>query len=47
MLDMMKDKKGRERMACNAREMIVSRYEQGYVRKCLYDYYDEILAPYK
>lgn len=47
MLDMMKDKKGRERMAGNARKMIVSRFEQGYVRKCLYNYYDEILDPYK
>ena len=46
MLDMVKDRNRRERMAGNARKMIVSRYEQGYVRKCLYDYYDEVLAPY-
>jgi glycosyltransferase involved in cell wall biosynthesis len=44
MHDMMKDQNGRVRMAGNARQMIVSRYEQGYVRKCLYDYYDEILG---
>ncbi len=43
MLNMMRDKKARERMAGNARQMIASRYEQGYVRKCLYDFYDEIL----
>lgn len=33
----------RQRMAGNARKMIADRFEQGYVRKCLYDYYDEIL----
>lgn len=43
MLNMMRDKAARERMAGNAREMIASRYEQGFVRKCLYDFYDEIL----
>ena len=43
MLNMMKDKDARERMAGNARRMIASRYEQGFVRKCLYDFYDEIL----
>lgn len=30
-------------LAGNARSLIASRYEQGYVRKCLYDYYHEIL----
>lgn len=30
-------------MAANARPLIASRYEQGYVRQCLYDYYHEIL----
>lgn len=30
-------------MAANARPLIASRYEQGYVRQCLYDFYDEIL----
>lgn len=33
----------RERMAGNAREMISDRYEQSYVRKCLYEYYDEVI----
>lgn len=31
-------------MAANARPMIASRFEQGFVRKCLYDFYDEILS---
>lgn len=44
MINMMKNKVARERMAANAREMISTRFEQGYVRKCLYDYYDEILS---
>lgn len=30
-------------MASNARRMIATRFEQGYVRQCLYDFYDEIL----
>ena len=47
MLNMMRDKTARERMAGNARQMIADRFEQGFVRKCLYDFYDEILAPYK
>lgn len=47
MLKIMKDKEARERMAGNARQMIASRYEQGFVRKCLYDFYDEILADLK
>lgn len=46
MLKMMKDNSAREKMANNSRAMIASRYEQGYVRKCLYDFYDEILAAY-
>lgn len=46
MIRIIKDKVAREKMAGNAREMIASRYEQGFVRKCLYDYYDEILEPY-
>ena len=41
---MMLSKVDRERMAGNARQMIASRYEQGFVRKCLYDFYDEILG---
>ena len=43
MLSMLTDGEAREKMARNAREMIASRYEQGYVRKCLYDYYDQVL----
>lgn len=34
----------REMMASHARKMIDDRFEQGFVRKCLYDFYDEILA---
>ena len=30
-------------LARNARPLIASRYEQGYVRQCLYDFYHEIL----
>ena len=30
-------------MADNARPMIVSRFEQGFVRKCLYDFYNGIM----
>lgn len=33
----------REKLAGNARKMIVDRFEQGFVRKCLYDFYDEVL----
>lgn len=33
----------RERMAGKARKMIGDRFERGFVRKCLYDFYDEIL----
>ena len=40
------DTSGRKRMVRNARRMISDRYEQSFVRKCLYDYYDEILKPY-
>ena len=40
---MLIDKDATEKMASNARPMIESRYEQSFVRKCLYDFYDEIL----
>ena len=33
----------RKSMAENARPMVASRYEQGFVRQCLKDYYKEIL----
>jgi len=46
MLNMLKDSDAREEMAGNAREMIASRYEQGYVRKCLYDFYDRVLQAF-
>ena len=34
-------------MAAQARPLIASRYEQGYVRQCLYDFYHEILKDQK
>ena len=43
---MMRDKTAREYMAGNARKMIADRFEQSFVRKCLYDFYDEILKSY-
>lgn len=46
MMNMIRDISARERMANNARKMIADRFEQSYVRKCLYDFYDEILAPF-
>lgn len=33
----------REKISKNARPMIASRFEKSFVRKCLYDFYDEIL----
>lgn len=33
----------REKMAGNARPSIESRFEQGFVRQCLFDFYDEIV----
>ena len=43
---MVNEKDKREYMAKNARKMIADRFEQSFVRKCLYDYYDEILKSY-
>lgn len=40
---MMQSKADREKMASNARKMIADRFEQSFVRKCLYDFYDEII----
>ena len=37
------DKKRTQVMANNARPMIESRFEQSFVQKCLFDFYDEIL----
>lgn len=33
----------RKRMAGKARKMIADRFEQSFVRKCLYDFYDEVI----
>lgn len=33
----------REKLAENARKMIADRFEQSFVRKCLYEYYDEVM----
>ena len=46
MMNMVNDNASRDRMAGNAREMIASRFEQSFVRKCLYDFYDDILDSY-
>ena len=43
MLDMVNNKEERKRMTGRVRQMIADRFEQSFVRKCLYDYYDEIL----
>lgn len=40
---MLMDKNYYNRYAKNARPMIASRFEQGFVRKCLYDFYEEIM----
>ena len=45
MLDIIRNKPARDRMSANARKMIASRFEQSFVRKCLMDFYDEILEP--
>jgi len=34
-------------MAANARELVAKRFEQGYVRQCLYDFYHDILKDLK
>lgn len=43
MLQMLTDEPMRKSMAENAREMIASRFEKGFVQQCLLDFYDEIL----
>lgn len=43
---MVQDEAWRNMLAANARGMIASRYEQSYVHKCLYDFYDQILKDY-
>lgn len=46
MKNMIEDNESHQKMASNARQMIANRFEQGFVRQCLYDFYDEILSPY-
>lgn len=41
---LLEDDKLRESMSTEARPMIASRFEQGFVRKCLMDFYDEIIS---
>lgn len=41
---MMEDQDLREQMAANARPMIADRFEQGFVRQCLYDFYEEVVG---
>lgn len=43
MIRMVEDKDGREQMAMNARKIIESKFEQSFVRNCLYKYYEEVL----
>ena len=45
MLQMMTNNDERQAMASNARRMITERFEQGYVRQCLFNFYDEVLKP--
>lgn len=47
MEQMMTDDNLRTAMASKARKMIADRFEQGFVRKCLYDFYDKILKSVK
>ena len=41
---MLTDDVMRQRMARAAREIIATRFEQGFVRKCLLDFYGEIIS---
>ena len=43
MRDIICNEKSRDSMANNARRLVGTRFEQGYVRQCLYDFYDEIM----
>lgn len=40
---MVEDEESRQRMASKSRKLVTDRYEQSYVRKCLKDYYRQIL----
>ena len=44
MKNMIADHIAREHMSSNARKMVSDRFEQSFVRECLYDFYDEILS---
>ena len=46
MKDLLENPRKREAMASVCRARVAERFEQSYVRKCLYDFYDEILKPY-
>ena len=43
MKSMLDDNAVHARMSANARPMIESRFEQGFVKSCLLDFYDEIM----
>lgn len=42
MKEMVENKEERSLYASNARQLIIERFEQGFVRKCLYGFYEEI-----
>jgi len=44
---MIENPDARLQMAGCARQMVEDRYEQGFVRQCLYDFYDEVLSTTK
>lgn len=44
MLRMLQDAASTKRMADAARELIASRFEQGFVRQCLFDYYEFLVS---
>ena len=41
---MVTDTEMRECMAANARPLIAERFEQGFVRRCLYEFYEEVFS---
>lgn len=43
MVRMMTDEEWRGKMAHNARQMIMDRFEQGFVQRCLLEFYEEIM----
>lgn len=46
MKHIMVDEEWRRSLAANAREMIAARFEQSFVRRCLYDFYDKVIEEY-